>query len=600
MELGKLKKIEKLTLGHNYFSGSIPMDALANCNQLTAFLVNDNPLLNGTLQKSSLGNLSNSLQYLDAYNCRLQGTIPSSITNLSSLIRLSLYGNQLVGQLPEPSLFGNLQNLESLNVEKNKLSGQILDSLCGLKNLYLVKVGENQVSGNIPKCFGNNVTSLRYLHLGFNRFSDVIPLNLWKLRDLLELNLSSNTFTGSLPLEIGNMKAALTVMDLSFNQLSGQLPTSIGDVQNLETLILTGNRFEGSIPESMGKISSLQSLNLSRNNFSGGIPKSLEKLQYLKYFSVSFNDLSGEIPSGGPFKNFSGESFEQNNKGLCGDPKFNVPPCPLLVTNNNNNASNSEKKRKLLTVCIVIGVGTIMVVLALFLGNAYKNRKNTSNENGLGVLLSFRMHERISYYDLLHATNGYDESNLIGKGGFGSVYKGTLTDGRILAVKVFNILQMESRGGDGDLIRRSFDVESKVLCSFRHRNLLRVISSCCNPNFKALVLEYMPNGSLEKWLYSHNYFLDVVQRLNIMIDVAHALKYLHFERSIPVVHCDLKPSNVLLDQDMVAHVSDFGIAKFLNSDDNSFTETETLLATFGYFAPGKYIYTLEFSCVYHF
>ncbi|XP_027171474.1 probable LRR receptor-like serine/threonine-protein kinase At3g47570 [Coffea eugenioides] len=185
--------------------------------------------------------------------------------------------------------------------------------------------------------------------------------------------------------------------------------------------------------------------------------------------------------------------------------------------------------------------------------------------------------ERISYYKLLQATDGYDESNLLGTGSFGSVYKGTLDDGRIVAVKVFKIQQ------EGAF--NSFDVECEVLRNLRHRNLAKVISSCSNKDFKALVLEFMPNGSLEKWLYSHNYFLEVMQRLDILIDVACALQYLHYGFSTPVVHCDVKPSNVLLDQDMVAHVSDFGVAKLLGHED-SITYTNTL-ATLGYLAPGK-------------
>ncbi|KAH9723308.1 hypothetical protein KPL70_007077 [Citrus sinensis] len=132
---------------------------------------------------------------------------------------------------------------------------------------------------------------------------------------------------------------------------------------------------------------------------------------------------------------------------------------------------------------------------------------------------------------------------------------------------------------------KSFDSECEILRNVRHRNLIKIISTCCNIDFKALVLEFMPNGSLEKWLYSHNYFLDILERLNIMIDVGLALEYLHHGHSLaPVVHCDLKPSNVLLDENMVAHVSDFGISKLLGEGDGSMTQTMTM-ATIGYMAP---------------
>ncbi|XP_027157447.1 probable LRR receptor-like serine/threonine-protein kinase At3g47570 [Coffea eugenioides] len=134
-------------------------------------------------------------------------------------------------------------------------------------------------------------------------------------------------------------------------------------------------------------------------------------------------------------------------------------------------------------------------------------------------------------------------------GGFGSVYCGTLNDGRKVAVKVFHV-QLERA-------LESLDTECEVLRNLRHRNLTKVISGCSNNDFKALVLELMPNGSLEKWLHWPSCFLDMKQRLNIMIDLASALHYLHNGYSIPVVHCDLKPSNVLLDQDMIAHNLDW-------------------------------------------
>ncbi|THG07019.1 hypothetical protein TEA_008469 [Camellia sinensis var. sinensis] len=149
----------------------------------------------------------------------------------------------------------------------------------------------------------------------------------------------------------------------------------------------------------------------------------------------------------------------------------------------------------------------------------------------------------------------FSESNLLGTGSFSLVYKGMLPGRTIFATKVFKL--------ELDGAFKSFETECEILRNIRHRNLTKVISSCSTRDFKALVLEYMPNGTLEKWLYSHDYFLDMLQRLDIMIDVACALEYLHHGYSVPVAHCDLKPSNVLLDDDMVAHVSDFGIAKLL-------------------------------------
>ncbi|XP_029149429.2 probable LRR receptor-like serine/threonine-protein kinase At3g47570 [Arachis hypogaea] len=181
----------------------------------------------------------------------------------------------------------------------------------------------------------------------------------------------------------------------------------------------------------------------------------------------------------------------------------------------------------------------------------------------------------ISYYELSQATNGFDESNLLGRGSFGSMFKGLLSNGMLVAVKVFNL--------DLELGSKNFSVECEAMLNLRHRNLMKIIGCCSSIDYKLLVMEFMPNGSLERWLYSHNHCLDFLQRLNIMINVASALEYLHHGSSPIVVYCDVKPCNVLLDEDMVGHVSDFGIAKLLGEGQSKeYTKT---MATVGYIAP---------------
>ena len=315
---------------------------------------------------------------------------------------------------------------------------------------------------------------------------------------------------------------------------------------------------------------SLEFLDLSSNNLSGGIPKSLVALSHLKQFNVSHNRLEGEIPTEGPFRNFSAQSFHWNY-ALCGPQRLQVPPCK-------EDKNKGFKKVALLVlkyifppmICIVL----IALVFIFFLRSRNRSTKSTDDEE----LLSLATWRRTSYLDLERATDAFNECNLLGSGGFGSIYKGILSDGTNVAIKIFN-LQLEQAF-------RSFDSECEVLRNVRHRNLIKILSSCCNTDFKALVLEFMPNGSLDKWLYSHYYFLDIPDRLNIMIDVALALEYLHHGHSTPVVHCDLKPSNILLDENMVAHVSDFGISKLLGEGDDSVIQTMTI-ATIGYMAPGN-------------
>ncbi|XP_057803782.1 receptor kinase-like protein Xa21 [Salvia miltiorrhiza] len=561
--LGNLRLLQTLQLFSNNLTqapSSSFITSLTNCRSLTRLSISNNPL-NGIIP-ASIGNLSSSLKTFTATNCKFSGSIPVEIGNLSNMMILGLLGNELSGNIP--LTLSRLHELQGLYLRDNMLGGSIPHAICDLFSLNTLAMSQNQFSGPIPKCLGN-VSSLRHLLLDSNILNSSIPSSLWGLKDLINLDLSSNSLNGSLTLEMSNLGAAIYI-NVAMNQLSGSIPRNIGKLQNLVSLSLANNILEGSIPVSMGSMISLANLDLSYNSLSGLIPKSLETLQHLDYFNVSFNSLSGEIPNGGSFRNFTMDSFK-GNEALCGIPNFHVQICSSI-------SNHRPKRKKVVRVSfIVFGVVAFISVVSLafiVVRNKRKDKRNREVDE-----LIFIVPERISYYELLRATERFDESNLVGTGSSCSVYKGILNNGMNIVVKVFN-MQLEG-------ISRIFDVECEILRNIRHRNLTSVISSCSNEEFKALVLEYMPKGNLEKWLYSLNYCLNMMERLNIMIDVASALEYLHHGYSMPIVHSDLKPSNVLLDEDMVAHVSDFGIPKLL-CDGDSFALTNTL-ATLGYIAP---------------
>ncbi|CAA0829161.1 Probable LRR receptor-like serine/threonine-protein kinase [Striga hermonthica] len=561
--LGNLRLLRKLRIWRNSLSGLRFLSSLANCQFLEELVISFNPL-NGVLP-DSIGNLSKSLTFFGAHGCNINGGIPSTIGNLIGLQLLDLGENQITGVIP-PTL-GKLNRLQRLLLNANQLHGFIPQEICGMSNIGELYLNENNLTGPIPECFGE-LKSLRNVYLDSNKLNSSIPLNFWNLKDLLFLNLSSNRLSGQLPYEIAGLRQ-LNQLDLSCNQFSGGIPRSIDGCESLTSLNLSDNKFERSIPPSLGNIRTLRELDLSNNDLSGLIPESLEGLKFLQYFNVSYNKLEGMIPTGGPFVNITAQSF-LHNSALCGDQRFQVPPC---IGNNLNNSRLKKVGRlmKYIGPSFISVIVLTAIILFVFV-RTRKQKSGTASADDVSLGVTWR---RISYIELVRGTDAFSETNLLGKGSFGSVFKGVLSDGLDVAVKVFNS-QLER-------VIRSFDTECEILSSIRHRNLVQIIGCCSNTEFKALILGFMPNGSLEKWLHLENCVLDLISRLQIAIDVALALEYLHHGHTFPVVHCDIKPSNVLLDEDMVAHLCDFGIAKLFDDGEN-IVLTKTL-GTIGYAAP---------------
>ncbi|XP_008387726.1 probable LRR receptor-like serine/threonine-protein kinase At3g47570 [Malus domestica] len=580
--LGRLRSLVGLNFGVNRLgTGKIGdlnfISFLANCTSLEELGLHHNQFRD-ELPKS-ISNLSTQLTSLTMEKNLIYGSMDRGISNLVNLTVFGINYNFLSGKIPEE--IGRLQKLGELYLDDNKFYGPIPSSLGNLTSLTELYISGNRLEGSIPPTLAN-CQRLLALDLSRNNLTGTIPQEVIGISSLsIYLLLSNNYLTGSLPAKVGDL-VQIVELDVSVNNLSGEIPTTLGNCIMLERLYLANNKFEGTIPQSLKSLRSLEEMDISSNNFSGQIPEFIGKLSFLKNLNVSNNNFQGELPKEGIFLNASGLSILGNGKLCGGIPRLSLPPCSNI---------KAHSSRRLLAPKVVIpaacGLAFIIALSCFIVARSMLKKPR-------GLPASSRSYKDwksgVSYKELVESTNRFSRENLIGSGSFGSVYKGVLpSDGNVVAVKVLNLQQQGAS--------KSFIRECEALRSIRHRNLLKIITACSSidnqgNDFKSLVFEYMVNGSLDVWLHdeeSHSKRLSFIQRLNIAIDVASALDYLHHHCDTAIVHSDLKPSNVLLDEDMVAHVGDFGLARFLLEASNNASPSQTMSAvlkgSIGYIPP---------------
>ncbi|KAM3685374.1 hypothetical protein ACJW31_11G112500 [Castanea mollissima] len=580
MSFGNLQNLQRFyafsnLLGNNSVDDLSFLSSLNNCSQLNQLEVIYNQL--GGELPNSITNLSIQLSRLGLVANSIGGSIPTRISNLVSLTALGLGSNLLTGNIP--ASIGKLTNLNGLYLYENKLTGMIPSSIGNMTQLLYLSLFNNSLEGSIPTSLGR-CSHLQGVSLHHNKLNGTIPKQLFGL-PLVQIDVSHNSLTSFLPPDFGNLKL-LVGLDVSYNKFSKEIPTQLGYCLALETLCMQGNSFEGTIPN-LSKLKGIQYLDLSNNNLSGQITSYMANFPVLQTLNLSFNNLEGDVPVEGVFRNASAVEVK-GNTGLCGGiQELHLPACPI---------QRSKKHKKhfafKLILAISIAVAFCLILFSLMALSWLKKSKKKS----LFISTFGPSYQKISYKELHDATDGFSLENLIGSGNFGSVYKGKLgPDETHVAVKVLNL---QKQGAS-----KSFIAECEALRNIRHRNLVKILTACSSidfkgNDFKALVYEFMPNGSLEMQLHPEDGLkqlrsFNLLQRINIAIDVASALLYLHHHCQTPIIHCDLKPSNILLDDDMIAHISDFGLARLLSkSGKEGFLNqlsSAGIKGTVGYVAP---------------
>ncbi|KAG8480508.1 hypothetical protein CXB51_024663 [Gossypium anomalum] len=565
--LGKLQNLTLLAINYNHLGRGKDGDldfvsSLTNCSGLKVLAIHNNRF--GGVFPDSVSNLSTQIEVLFMGENPISGNI-QGIGNLVKLTQIDLGGNLLTGKIP--SSIGKIQNLVTFNLSMSHLSGPIPSSIGNLSQLSLLDLNGNNFEGRVPLTL-KNCKDMSKLYLSGNELhGDLSNQLIGSFEKLITLNLSHNSFTGVFPSDIVNSKD-LVELYVNNNNFIGGIPSQIGEISGLRFLHMQGNHFNGSIPLSFGLLRAIESLDLSANNLSNTIPSELQKLPFLVSLNLSFNQLEGEVPREGVFKNTSQFSII-GNQNLCGGiPEIQLPRCSENQEAKNKGSALSTQALLIMILSILI-VSILIAVIVVF---CWRKPSRRELINGPETPLLSVGCSRVSYQELHEATNGFSESNLLGEGALGTVYKGILYQHKNpIVVKVLNLQNVEAI--------KSFEVECAALRKIRHRNLV-----------KAIVLEFMANGSLDKWLKCDSpRHLNFGQMLNVAIDVGNALDHLHHHCESMIIHCDIKPANILLNNDMVAHVSDFGIAKILSDATSKlgFVQATSSLVkgTIGYVAP---------------
>ncbi|KAK1553987.1 hypothetical protein Q3G72_006222 [Acer saccharum] len=624
--ISKLRKLFKIELYQNNLTGEVPPE-LASLTLLREFDISANQMY-GELPEE-IGNLKNLIVF-QIYMNNFSGKFPSGFGDMRNLFAFSIYGNSFSGEFPEnlgryspldnidisenqfsgsfprflcekrklkallalsnnfsgevPNSYAECKTLERLRINKNSLSGKIPEGLWALPNVGMIDFGNNDFTGGISPGIESSI-SLNQLVLANNRFSGDLPSGIGKLTKLERLVLSNNNFSGKIPSEIRGLRQ-LSSMHLEANSLTGSIPKEMGDCSRLVDLNLAWNSLTGSIPRSFSRLSFLNSLNLSRNKLTGLIPDYLKTLK-LSSIDLSDNQMSGSVPA--DLLRMGGDKAFLGNEELCLDQNLKTLMNSGLSVCVERHGQKALKSKSVV-FCVIASFLVLLLAGLLFL--SYKNFKlheadiknNLDGEKEIDPkwkLASFHQMD----IDADEICN-LEEDNLIGSGGTGKVYRLDLKKkGGTVAVK-------QQWKGDGVKV---FAAEMEILGKIRHRNILKLYACLLKGGSSFLVFEYMENGNLFEALHRQlkggQLELDWCQRYKIALGAAKGIAYLHHDCSPPIIHRDIKSSNILLDEDCEPKIADFGVAKIAEKSLKG-SDYSCFAGTHGYIAP-ELAYTLK-------
>ncbi|KAJ0463831.1 putative protein kinase RLK-Pelle-LRR-IX family [Helianthus annuus] len=591
--LNQLSMLTNLGLQKNKFSGSLPTlsglselrwayfdynlfdempdDFFHGLDSLEVMVLDNNPI-NVSTGWSIPTDLQNSvqLQNLSLMSCNLVGKIPDFLGSMSSLGVLKLSMNRISGGIPV-TFNESVVRILWLNGQSGEGMTGTIDVIATMRSLTSVWLHGNHFSGRIPESIGG-LTELKEFNVNSNDLVGLVPEGLASLK-LDRLDLNNNMFMGPVP------KFKAVNFSYSSNRFCNPDPgvpcrpevtallEFLNDLGYPSRLVNSWSANDPCAGSWFGLSCSKQkvsSIHLAKFNLSGALSPSIASLDSLTRIDLGSNYLTGVIPSNwSSLKSLTLLDLSNNNLSPP-QPKFD-PSMKLVLSGNPLFQSNSPSDSG----------NTVKISIA----NDTQTHTIGSGSGESHVIESGSL--IISVQVLKNVTKNFAKENELGRGGFGVVYKGQLDDGTKIAVK-----RMES-GVISNKALDEFESEISVLSKVRHRHLVSLLGYSTEGPERILVYEYMPQGALSRHLFHWKSFklepLSWKRRLNIALDVARGMEYLHTLAHQSFIHRDLKSSNILLGDDFRAKVSDFGLVKL--APDGEKSVITRLAGTFGYLAP---------------
>ncbi|CAK9200256.1 unnamed protein product [Sphagnum troendelagicum] len=365
----------------------------------------------------------------------------------------------------------------------------------------------------------------------------------------------------------GDNPPIITQVDLSDYNLVGPISPNFGDLLNLVSLALQDNELNGSLPQQLTRLTNLRNLHLQNNMLSGELPAWLASLPSLTELLIQNNNFSGPISP----------SFISHNGTWTfmyspGNPMLGLP------TSKSTNIG-------IIIGPIIGGILALVIIIGVIFYFQVQNKRGKTTKTSGHLQMMKSSHQGAKFYSLAEVTIASDNfKTLIGKGGFGHVYYGKLEDGQEVAIKV---LDVKSTQGPSEFFN-----EVNVLSRVSHRNLVSLIGYCLEDNQQMLIYEFMHKGSLRDHLYAMLTIgkVDWKSRMNIALNAAQGLEYLHSGSNQSIIHRDVKSSNILLSNNMeIAKVADFGLSRLIYGQDGITHVTTDVKGTAGYLDPEYFL-----------